>query len=124
MVRFAHISDVHLGGWRQLPMQDLNFLSFRKAIEICIKEKVEFVLMAGDIFDTAFPPIDILKEAFAEFRKLREEKIPCFIIAGSHDYSVSGKTFLDVLEKSGFCKNISIFEDDGETLFLKPTKYG
>ena len=24
--------------------------------------------------------------------------MPCFIIAGSHDYSVSGKTFLDVLE--------------------------
>ena len=26
------------------------------------------------------------------------------MIAGSHDYSVSGKTFLDVLEKGGFCE--------------------
>ena len=31
--------------------------------------------------------------------------MPCFIIAGSHDDSVSGKTFLDVLEKAGFAKN-------------------
>src|SRR3972149_251820 len=123
MVRFAHIADVHLGGWKQLPMQDLNFLSFRKAIEICIKERVEFVLMAGDIFDTAFPPIDILKEAFAEFRKLREEKIPCFIIAGSHDYSVSGKTFLDVLEKAGFCKNVENHEERNGKLILNPTIY-
>ena len=123
MVRFAHISDVHLGGWKQQPLQDLNLQSFQKAIEICIKEKVEFVLMAGDIFDSAFPPIDILKEAFAEFRKLKESGIPCFIIAGSHDYSVSGKTFLDVLEKAGFCKNVEDFEERDGKLILNPTIY-
>jgi len=32
MVRFAHIADVHLGGWKQQPMQDLNFKSFQKAL--------------------------------------------------------------------------------------------
>ena len=101
MVKFAHISDVHLGGWKQGPMQELNFASFKKSFEICIEKKVEFVLIAGDLFDTAYPPIEILKETFAEFRKLYNAKIPCFIIAGSHDYSVSGKTFLDVLEKAG-----------------------
>jgi len=47
MVKFAHISDVHLGGWKQLPMQELNFLSFKKVIDTCISKKVEFVLMAG-----------------------------------------------------------------------------
>src|SRR3989338_7139197 len=124
MVKFAHMSDVHLGGWKQKPLQDLNFQSFQKAMEISINEKVEFLLIAGDLFDTAYPPIEILKETFAEFKKLKDSGIPCFLISGSHDYSVSGKTFLDVLEKSGFCKNVSIFEDDGETLLLKPTKYG
>src|SRR3989344_4287642 len=99
MVKFAHISDVHLGGWKQQPMQELNFLSFQKAISICIEKKLDFVLVSGDLFDSAYPPIEILKEAFGEFRKLKDAKIPCFIIAGSHDYSVSGKTFLDVLEK-------------------------
>ncbi|MFQ5531820.1 MAG: exonuclease SbcCD subunit D [Candidatus Nanoarchaeia archaeon] len=120
MVRFAHISDVHLGGWKQQPMQDLNFQSFKKTIDMCIQKKVDFVLFAGDLFDSAYPPIEVLKETFAEFKKLKEAKIPCFIIAGSHDYSVSGKTFLDVLEKAGFCKNVDDFEEKEDSIVLSP----
>lgn len=123
MVRFAHISDVHLGGWKQQPMQDLNLQSFRKAIDICINQKLDFILIAGDLFDSAYPGIEILKETFAEFKKLKEAKIPCFIIAGSHDYSVSGKTFLDVLEKAGFCKNVVNFEEKEMKIILNPVIY-
>src|SRR3989344_2942115 len=96
MVKFAHIADVHLGGWKHEPMQNLNFESFKKAI-------------------------DILKETFAQFKRLKDAKIPCFISAGSHDYSVSGKTFLDVLEKAGFCKNVSVFEEKDGKIILQPT---
>ncbi len=123
MVNFAHFADVHLGGWRQGPMQDLNFLAFQKVIWTCIKRKVEFVLVAGDLFDSAYPPIETLKETFAEFKKLKDAKIPVFIIAGSHDYSVSGKTFLDVLEKAGFCKNIFKAEFKDNKILLIPTIY-
>ena len=121
MPRFAHIADVHLGGWKHQPMQDLNLESFKKTIDICISEKVDFVLIAGDLFDSPYPPIEILKETFAEFKKLKDKKIPCFIIAGSHDYSVSGKTFLDVLEKAGFCKNVEDYDEKEEGLILNPT---
>ena len=120
MVKFAHISDVHLGGWKQQPLQDLNFQSFRNAVEICIKKKLDFVLIAGDLFDSAYPSIEILKETFKEFRKLKEAQIPCFIIAGSHDYSVSGKTFLDVLENAGFCKNVCDFQEHEDSIILNP----
>ncbi|MBM3228468.1 DNA repair exonuclease [Candidatus Pacearchaeota archaeon] len=123
MVKFAHLADVHLGGWKQPPLQELNTQSFKKALGICIKEKVDFILISGDLFDSAFPQIDVLKETFAEFRKLHDAKIPCFIIAGSHDYSVSGKTFLDVLEKAGFCKNVENFEERDGKLILNPTIY-
>lgn len=123
MVRFAHMADVHLGGWKQQPLQDLNFASFQKAIDICIQEKVNFVLIAGDLFDSAYPPIEILKKTFSEFKKLNDSKIPCFLIAGSHDYSVSGKTFLDVLENTGFCKNIANFEMVDDELILNPIVY-
>jgi len=121
MPRFAHIADVHLGGWKQKPLQDLNFQSFRKTIDECIKEKVDFALIAGDLFDSPYPPIDVLKETFAEFKRLHDNKIPCYIIAGSHDYSVSGKTFLDVLEKAGFCKNVENVEEKEGFLILNPT---
>ncbi len=121
MVNFAHFADVHLGGWRPGPMQDLNFLAFQKVVQTCIERKVEFILIAGDLFDSAYPPIETLKETFAEFKKLKDAKIPVFIIAGSHDYSVSGKTFLDVLEKAGFCKNIFKAEFKDDEILLIPT---
>lgn len=123
MPRFAHIADAHLGGWKQQPLQDLNFESFRKAIDVCINKKLDFILIAGDLFDSAYPPIEILKKTFGEFRRLKKAKIPCFLIAGSHDYSVSGKTFLDVLEKAGFCKNVTDIEETEEQIILNPTIY-
>ncbi len=119
-MRFAHLGDCHLDGWRQPEMRELNFLSFRFAIDKCIREKVEFVLIAGDLFDSAYPSIDTLKETFNEFRRLKEENIPVFIIAGSHDFSASGKSFLDVLEKAGFCKNVVSFEEKDGKLLLHP----
>ena len=117
------MGDCHLGGWRQPELKELNFTSFQRAIEICIREKVDFVLIAGDLFDSAYPPIDTLKDTFREFRKLAESKIPVFLIAGSHDYSASGKTFLDVLEKAGFCKNVASSEERNGKIILEPVIY-
>jgi DNA repair protein SbcD/Mre11 len=122
-MKFVHLGDCHLGGWRQPELKELNLRSFQYAIGRSIKEKVNFVLIAGDLFDSAYPPIDTLKSTFDEFRKLKEENIPVFIIAGSHDYSVSGKTFLEVLEKAGFCKNVSSFKEKDEKIILEPTIY-
>jgi len=122
-MKFAHLADCHLGSWRHPALQQLNLESFRKAIEICIKEKVDFILIAGDLFDSAYPPIEILKETFYELKKLKEANIPCFIIAGSHDFSASGKTFLDVLEKADFCKNVFNFEERNEKILLNPVVY-
>lgn len=119
-MKFAHLGDCHLGSWRVPALQQLNLESFKKAIEICIKEKVDFVLISGDLFDSAYPPIEILKEAFSELRKLKESGVKCFIIAGSHDFSVSGKTFLDVLEKAGFCRNVFNSELRQDSIILNP----
>src|SRR4030042_5409302 len=118
-MKFAHLSDCHLGGWRQPELQQLNIESFKKAIKVCIEEQVEFILFTGDLFDSAFPPIEILKETFSEFRKLKDAGIKSYVIAGSHDYSVSGKTFLEVLEKAGFCE-ICKYEEQENKIILKP----
>lgn len=114
-MKFAHLADCHLGSWKEKELQDLNFLSFKKAIDKIIEEKCDFVLFSGDLFDSAYPPIDILKETFGEFRRLKENNIHSFIIAGSHDFSASGKTFLDVMEKAGLCVNVQKTEiqEDG-----------
>ncbi|MBI2629738.1 exonuclease SbcCD subunit D [Candidatus Pacearchaeota archaeon] len=120
-MKFAHLADCHLGSWRQPELQKLNIESFKKAIDICIQEKVNFVLIAGDLFDSAYPSIETLEEAFSEIKRLKDSGISCYLIAGSHDFSASGKTFLSVLEKSGFCKNIYNSELRNEEIFLNPS---
>jgi DNA repair protein SbcD/Mre11 len=123
MVKFAHLADCHLGGWRQDELQSLNFKSFQTIVNMCISEKVNFILISGDLFDSAYPPIEILKDTFAEFKKIKDASIPVYLIAGSHDFSASGKTFLDVLEKAGFCNNINGSTEDGEKIKLTPSFY-
>jgi len=123
-IKFAHIADCHLGSWKQPELQELNFKAFKKAIEVTIKEKVDFVLIAGDLFDSAYPPIDILKDTITEFKKLKEARIPCYLISGSHDSSVSGKTFLEVIERAGFCTIVEKFEERDDKIILLPTVYG
>ncbi len=122
-MKFAHLGDCHLGGWRHPELSDLNFRSFQKALEKCLDEQVDFILIAGDLFDSAYPSIEVIKETFNEFRKIKEANIPVFLIAGSHDYSVSGKTFLDVLEKAGFVKNVFKAEERDGQIILQPTIY-
>lgn len=123
MVKFSHIGDCHLGGWRHPELNKLNFQSFQTAVNISLKEKVDFVLVTGDLFDSAYPPIETLKDTFREFRILKESKIPVFVIAGSHDYSISGKSFLDVLERAGLCKKVLKFEERDGKIILSPVIY-
>ena len=123
-MKFAHLGDCHLGGWKHPELKELNLKSFQYAIDKCIKYKVDFILITGDLFDSAYPSIEILKDSFFEFRKLREANIPVFLIAGSHDYSASGKSFLDVLEKAGFCKNTAAFIEKKDNIILEPTIFG
>jgi len=119
MVRFAHISDCHLGAWRQPELQELSVKAFSQAIDLCIKEKVEFVLITGDLLDNAMPSIEVLKDAAAKLSELKESNIDCYIIPGSHDFSVSGKTFLDVFEKASLFTNIAKHEETEDEVKLE-----
>ncbi|MEM4703381.1 MAG: DNA repair exonuclease [Candidatus Pacearchaeota archaeon] len=117
-MKFAHIADVHLGAWRYPELQELNAQAFRQVIDTCIQEQVNFIVLSGDLFDVAMPPIDVLKEAVSEFKKLKDAGIPCYLVPGSHDFSVTGKTFIDVLERGGFCKNVASLREENGFFFL------
>ena len=106
-MKFAHLADCHLGSWKHPEMQKLNAKAFNFSIDKCISEKVDFVLITGDLFDSAIPPIDVLKEATAKLKELKDNNIECFVVPGSHDFSVSGKSMIHVLEKAGICYDVS-----------------
>lgn len=105
-MKFSHLADCHIGSWREDKLKELNTEAFFKAIEISINENVDFILISGDLFNNAIPPINNIKDVVKKFRELKEKNIPVYLIAGSHDYSPSGKTMLDVLEEAGLCINV------------------
>ena len=69
-------------------------------------------MIAGDLFDTALPSIDILKSTAKILNRLKDFDIPIYIIPGSHDFSASGKTMLDVLENAGLVHNVMKFNNN------------
>ena len=105
-MKFAHLADCHIGSWRDPKLKDTSTLAFCKAIDKCIREKVDFILIAGDLFNTSFPRLDNLKTVVTKFKQLKDSGIPVYIVPGSHDYSPSGKTILDVLEEAGLFVNV------------------
>lgn len=109
---FAHISDCHIGGWKEEKLKEINLECFKKAISEIINKKVDFLLISGDLFNTALPQIDYIKETTFELKKLKDLGIPVYMIAGSHDFSPSGKTMLEVLEKAGLIINVMQFENN------------
>jgi len=120
-MKFAHMSDCHVGGWREEKLKELSIAAFEKAIEECIKENVAFVLISGDLFNTSLPSIDIIKRTAQALDKLRENEISCYVIPGSHDFSPSGKTMLDVLEKAGLIENVMKFNGNELTFTVDKT---
>ncbi|MFT4282806.1 MAG: metallophosphoesterase family protein [Candidatus Woesearchaeota archaeon] len=110
-MKFAHIADVHLGNYRDQKLKDLTGEYFSKAIDICIDKKVDFVLIAGDLYHTALPGIDQVKLVIRKLKELKDRGIRVYYIAGSHDYSPTGKTMLDIIEEA----DLGVFVMKGET---------
>ena len=120
-MKFAHFSDCHIGGWREEKLRLLSIQSFAVAVEKCLEEKVDFILIAGDLFNTSVPSIDAIKMVTVGMKKLVDAGVRIYVIPGSHDYSPSGKTMLEVLEKSGLCTIVFKFHEGKLTFTLDKT---
>lgn len=97
-IKFAHLADIHLGGWRERKLRKLNLTAFETAIEKIIKNKTDFLLIAGDLFDVPLPDLQIINKTVETLKKLKDNNIKIYAIAGSHDFSYSNKTFLKTFE--------------------------
>ncbi|MCF7798916.1 exonuclease SbcCD subunit D [Candidatus Woesearchaeota archaeon] len=105
-MKFVHFADCHLDGYREEKLAKLGFEHFQFVIDFALEKHVDFVLLAGDLFNTALPRIDTLKETVIQLKKLQDAQIPIYAIPGSHDFSPHGKTMFDVLEKAGLLNNV------------------
>lgn len=126
MFKFAHIADCHLGAQKYPELKELELKAFNECIDTCIKEKVDFIVIAGDLFHSNIPNMDVVKETVRKLREVKEIGIPIYMSYGSHDFSPNQTSMIDVINESGLLKNIAQGEIIGnnlneETLKLKVT---
>jgi DNA repair exonuclease SbcCD nuclease subunit len=95
MVKFIHAADIHLDSplirlsyhegapvdeLRQATRQALNNL-----VALAITEKVDFVLISGDLYDGDWKDYNTGLYFVSQMSKLREAHIPVYLISGNHD---------------------------------------
>ena len=86
---FSHISDTHLG-LQQYGLDEREqdvYDSFNQAIDISIKDHVDFVIFAGDIFHTPNPSGTAILQMANGLKRLKQNSIESFFILGEHDKS-------------------------------------
>ena len=115
MHQFAHMADVHLGANRHGKMAELEIGAFVRAMDICITRKVDFIVISGDLFHVGVPSdLDTVRQAVAKMREVTENGIPIYAIYGSHDYTPTSTSIIDVIESAGLLTKIvrgTIVED-------------
>lgn len=92
---FIHSGDLHIGA----PFRGLRSLSprwaerltnaipeaFDRVVESCLENKVDFLVLAGDVFDTDKPSYAHYRHFIKGVERLKEARIPVYIVAGNHD---------------------------------------
>ncbi|MGI0045980.1 MAG: metallophosphoesterase [Nitrosotalea sp.] len=86
---FSHISDTHLGfvQYHSEEREEDIYSAFNQAIDTSIKDHVDFVILAGDIFHVPNPSGKAIVTLANALKRLRQNSIDSFFILGDHDIS-------------------------------------
>ncbi|MBE7020459.1 MAG: DNA repair exonuclease [Ruminococcaceae bacterium] len=112
-MKFIHTADLHLGYKfsSEYSESTLSFLkenqrkTFSDIIDMGIHNKIDALLIAGDLFDIPNPKAELFDFVASEFKR---GGFPVFIICGNHD----PKTKDSVYEKKNFPENVHIFSEE------------
>jgi len=91
MLRLLHTADVHLGarhddlGEAAAAQRERQFAAFKATVDLAIAEKVDILLIAGDLFDSNTQPRRSVERVAGELKRLVGAKIRTVIIPGTHD---------------------------------------
>jgi len=97
-VRILHCADLHIGaecsflGNRSRTRRAEVKKTFHRILSLCREEKIELLLIAGDLFDDVDVPSETLGEIRDAFADLPECKI--VIAAGNHDAATPDSSYL------------------------------
>ncbi|GIN37987.1 metallophosphoesterase family protein [Heyndrickxia oleronia] len=105
-LQFIHTADLHLDspfiGLQYLPktilnrIQESTFASFIKIVDNAISLKVDFVLIAGDLYDGEDRSIKAQARLRKQMIRLEQAGIEVFILHGNHDHLGGNWTTIDM----------------------------
>ena len=118
-VRFIHCADLHI----DTPFKGLSevhpelreilyqstYRSFQNIIDLAIREEVDCVLIAGDIFDSANKSLHAQIKFRNGLKRISDAGIPSFVVHGNHDPLDSWSASLEWPEP------VTIFGGEGVT---------
>ncbi|MGG1677306.1 exonuclease SbcCD subunit D [Neobacillus sp. NRS-1170] len=117
-ITFIHAADLHLDspmvGLKHLPadifsrIKESTFTALKKLTAAAICHQVDFVILAGDLFDGEDRSLRAQSRFRTEMQKLEEHNIPVFVIHGNHDHLNGSWVHLDMPA------NVHIFDSEVE----------
>lgn len=85
-MNLLHLSDLHLGKVvNEISMLEDQKYILSKVIDLIDEEKIDAVMMAGDIYDRKVPSEEAVALLDDFLSKLAAKKIPVLMISGNHD---------------------------------------
>ena len=127
MSRFAHIADCHIGAWRDQKLRELNLSAFENALDRCVQENVDFVIISGDLFDATLPDLVVVQRAVQKIKEVKDKGIQFYLTYGSHDFAPNSVSMVDILNSTGLFQKVvdaEIVDDKLKLKFITDAKTG
>lgn len=103
-MRFLHTADWHLGRifYGQYLTDDQAHVLENQFFSILKDEKIDGIVLAGDVFDRAVPPIEAVELWDSIITRLAMDyKVPLFVVGGNHDGAERLEVGRSMLSRSG-----------------------
>ena len=85
-VRILHTSDWHLGrSFHREGMLGHQAAYVDHLLDVVERERVDLVVVAGDVYDRALPPVDAVRLADETFARLAASRAQVVVTSGNHD---------------------------------------
>ena len=122
-MRFLHLSDLHLGKRvNEFSMLEDQAYILKEILNIIDEQKVEAVLIAGDVYDKVIPSAEAVRLLDDFLTRIAARELPVFLISGNHD-SAERVAFGSRLMSSRQIYLSPVFESDVEPVTISD-RYG
>lgn len=127
-LKILFATDLHFRASKPISRLDTNFFATQLAkldevFQIAEDEKVDLVLLGGDIFDRPDVPHSVVIKVMRAFRRFKEKGITVYSIVGNHDVygytsSTEDASAIGELFEAGVIKKLSVLTPAGSGVTL------